>query len=502
MDRPAVELTGITKTYPGVIANADVSITVAAQTVHAIVGENGAGKSTLMKVLYGATRPDSGSMRVAGEPTSFGSPADAIDAGIGMVFQHFKLADNLSVLDNVILGAEPLRRGVVDRAGARRRIMEISERYGLQVDPDAMVRDLGVGVRQRIELIKVLYRGARILILDEPTALLTVQEAEDLLQRLREMCETGLTVIFISHHLDEVLAASDHITVMRAGRVVADVAPGDLAAADLAVLMVGTAPLELPRRPRQDGRADVLELTGVTGTSESGARLNGVDLVVRRGEIVGVAGVEGNGQDELIEAVLGVLPLSSGSVVLDGRDLAGVATVRRHAEGIGCIPQDRQREGLLVDQPLWMSRLLGHTHDRQLARRGHVRVGRVRAAAEHVVRTSDVRTPGIDVLASALSGGNQQKFIVGRELDARPTLLIAAQPTRGVDIGAQRQIWSRLIAAANEGMAILLISTDMEELTTLSDRIAVISRGRITAEFDAETASRAAIGRSMTAGAA
>ncbi|MEV8267512.1 ABC transporter ATP-binding protein [Microbacterium sp. NPDC076911] len=500
MDQPAVELTSITKTYPGVIANADVSISVAAHTVHAIVGENGAGKSTLMKVLYGATQPDSGTLRVAGELKNFGSPADAIAAGIGMVFQHFKLAENISALENIILGAEPLRRGVVDRAAARAKILEICDTYGLAIDPDAMVRDLGVGVRQRIELIKVLYRGARILILDEPTALLTVQEAEDLLRRLREMCANGLTVIFISHHLDEVLASSDHVTVMRSGRVVADVVPGDVAATELAVLMVGSAPLELPRRPSQADRAIALEIRDAHGIAENGVRLRGIDLHVGRGEIVGVAGVEGNGQDELIEAVLGVMPLSSGQVLIDGNDMVGVSALDRRAGGLGCIPQDRQREGLLTDQPLWLSRLLGHTHDPALSRRGHVRVRNVRAAAQHVVDTSDVRTPSINVLASALSGGNQQKFIVGRELDANPTVLIAAQPTRGVDIGAQRQIWSRLIDAAESGMAVLLVSTDMDELTTLSDRIAVISRGRITAQFDPDTATRAAIGQSMTAG--
>ncbi|WP_101523364.1 ABC transporter ATP-binding protein [Nocardioides houyundeii] len=501
----SVELDRITKTYPGVVANADVSLRVAPGSVHAIVGENGAGKSTLMKILYGATLPDHGTMRVDGKAVSFTSPLDAITAGIGMVFQHFKLAENLTVLDNVILGAEPMRRsrfGSIDRESAASRIAEISERYGLELDPHARVRDLGVGVRQRVELVKVLYRGARILILDEPTALLTVQESSELLAKLRDMCRDGLTVLFISHHLDEVVGISDHITVMRHGRVVADVASGETNTKELAMLMVGSEPIELPRRPIAGSCEPVLELRGVSGASETGGRLNGLDLVVGAGEIVGVAGVEGNGQDELVEAVLGVLTPQTGQVLLDGRDLAGVSTAQRRGSGIGCIPQDRQREGILMGHPLWMSQLLGHLHDRRLVRGRWLRVSRVRAAAAQVVVDSDVRVPSVEILASALSGGNQQKFIVGRELAGRPRLLIAAQPTRGVDIGAQRQIWSRLIEAATKGTGILLISTDLEELTSLSDRIAVLARGRVTAVYDADTVSRAAIGESMTAGTA
>ncbi|MEQ6901298.1 ABC transporter ATP-binding protein [Nocardioides sp. YIM 152588] len=497
----AVELDGITKTYPGVVANDDVSLRVAPGTVHAVVGENGAGKSTLMKILYGAAKPDHGTLRVDGRDVSFSSPSDAIGVGIGMVFQHFKLADNLSVLDNVILGDEPMRRsrfGRIDREAAAVRIAEISERYGLAVDPHAMVRDLGVGSRQRVELIKVLFRGARILILDEPTALLTVQESADLLGRIRGLCEDGLTVVFISHHLDEVVGISDAITVMRAGRVVADVVPGETDVHELAVLMVGSEPAALPLRARGGERPARLQVTGISATTDSGGRLDDLRLEVGVGEIVGVAGVEGNGQDELVDALLGTLPLSAGSVILDGRDLAGESTAERRVGGIGCIPQDRQREGLLLDQPLWRSQLLGHLHDRRLARGRWLRIGAVRRAAEHVVATSDVRTPSIDLPASALSGGNQQKFIVGRELDAHPDLLVAAQPTRGVDVGAQRAIWTRLIAAAERGTGVLLISADLEELLTLSDRIVVMVRGTVVAVHDAETATVAEIGRSMT----
>ncbi|MCD4524045.1 ABC transporter ATP-binding protein [Nocardioides sp. cx-173] len=496
----AVELDGITKTYPGVRANDDVRLRVVPGTVHAVVGENGAGKSTLMKIMYGAARPDRGTLRIGGEPVSFSSPADAIAAGIGMVFQHFKLAENLSVLDNVILGQEPVRRsrfGRIDRDAAARRIVEISERYGLAVDPYAMVRDLGVGRRQRVELIKVLFRGARILILDEPTALLTVQESADLLSRIRGLCEDGLTVVFISHHLDEVVEISDAITVMRRGKVVADVLRGETDVHELAVLMVGAEPAALPLRDRGRERAVLLRMAGVTATAQGGGRLD-LDLEVGAGEIVGVAGVEGNGQDELVDALLGVLPLTAGTVVLDGRDLADESTAQRRVGGLGCIPQDRQREGVLLDQPLWRSQLLGHLHDRRLARGPWLRIGAVRRAAEAVVASSDVRVPSVDLPASALSGGNQQKFIVGRELDARPDLLVAAQPTRGVDVGAQRAIWARLIEAAERGTGVLLISADLEELLTLSDRIVVMVRGRVVAVHDAESATVAQIGRSMT----
>ncbi|MCD4533529.1 ABC transporter ATP-binding protein [Nocardioides sp. cx-169] len=494
----AVELDGITKSYPGVLANDDVRLRVVPGTVHAVVGENGAGKSTLMKILYGAARPDRGTLRIGGAPVSFSSPSDAIASGIGMVFQHFKLAENLSVLDNVILGEEPVGRfGRIDRDAAARRILEISERYGLAVDPHAMVRDLGVGRRQRVELIKVLFRGARILILDEPTALLTVQESADLLSRIRGLCEDGLTVVFISHHLDEVVEISDAITVMRRGKVVADVLRGEADVHELAVLMVGAEPAALPLRDRGRDRAVLLRMEGVTATAPGGGRLD-LDLEVGAGEIVGVAGVEGNGQDELVDALLGVLPLTAGTVVLDGRDLAGESTAQRRVGGLGCIPQDRQREGVLLDQPLWRSQLLGHLHDRRLARGPWLRIGAVRRAAEAVVASSDVRVPSVDLPASALSGGNQQKFIVGRELDARPDLLVAAQPTRGVDVGAQRAIWARLIEAAERGTGVLLISADLEELLTLSDRIVVMVRGSVVAVHDAESATVAQIGRSMT----
>lgn len=489
----------VTKSYPGVIANAEVSIAVEAGTVHAIVGENGAGKSTLMRILYGATRPDSGKVLLNGEHQHFGSPADAIAAGIGMVYQHFKLAENLSVLDNVIAGAEPVRRGRIDRDAAAEQLTELSARYGLAVDPRARVADLGVGVRQRVELLKALFRGARILILDEPTALLTAGEAKDLLSRVRALCADGLTVLFISHHLDEVLEISDTITVMRQGRVVATSKPGELTARDLAVLMVGSEPIALPERDRPASVEPVLQLSEVSTAEGTGVALSGLDLSVGAGEIVGVAGVEGNGQDELVETVLGLRSTTAGVIELAGADITKTPTGRRRAAGLGCVPQDRQREGLLLRLPLWRSQLLGQAHDRRFVQHTVVRRRALLQAAKDVVAASDVRTPSVEVVAAALSGGNQQKFLVGRELSGAPRLLVAAQPTRGVDVNAQRQIWSRLIDAAAEGMGILVISTDLDELAALCDRIVVVARGRITAEFDTDSISREAIGQAMGA---
>lgn len=499
----AVELIGVTKTYPGVVANSNVSIRVAPGTVHAIVGENGAGKTTLMKILYGATQPDHGYLRIDGRNVSFSSPSDAIDAGVGMVFQHFQLADNLTVLDNVILGAEPMvrrRYGAIDREAAAQRIVEISNHYGLAVDPSARVGDLGVGTRQRVELLKVLFRGATLLILDEPTALLTVQEAADLLSKIRDLCSDGLTVLFISHHLDEVLQVSDAVTVMRRGEVVATVDPHETDPRELAVLMVGAEPEALPRRTAVDDRAPLLELRDLRASGDGSVAIGGLDLTIGVGEIVGIAGVEGNGQDEFVDAILGVIALDAGSIHLDGADITADSTAQRRSNGIGCIPQDRQREGLLLDRPLWMSQLLGHLHTSRFHRGPWLRISAVRKAAAEIVADSDVRVPSIDLAAGSLSGGNQQKFIVGRELSAEPKVLIAAQPTRGVDIGAQRQIWSRLVDASDRGTGIVLVSADLEELLALSDRIAVMVRGKIAAIHHAQDATVAAIGQSMTAG--
>ena len=496
--KPAVELRGITKRFPGVVANKNIELSVAAGHVHAIVGENGAGKSTLMKILYGMLRPDEGEIRVNGEKVIFHSPADAIAAGIGMVHQHFMLADNLTVLENVILGSEPRRMFGIDFAAARRRINEISERYGLGVDPDALVEDIGVGERQRVEILKVLYRGARILILDEPTAVLVPQEVEELFRNLRSLVEQGLTIIFISHKLDEVLSVADAITVIRRGETVANVSPKEVTARRLAELMVGS---ELPSP--QTGESTVtdevaLEVSGLSLSKDGRPLLSGIDLRIRKGEVVGIAGVEGNGQAELVEAIMGMRPIDSGTIRLLGEDITHWPTLRRRERGIAYIPEDRHRHGLLLDAPLWENRILGHQTRRPNVKGFWIDRAGARRDTQRIVERYDVRTPGIDVAASALSGGNQQKLIVGREMSGDPVVLIAAHPTRGVDVGAQAAIWDHLREARANGLAVLLISADLDELIGLSDTLKVILRGRLVAEFDPARVTPDELGSAMT----
>jgi len=495
----AVELRGITKRFPGVVANRDIEISVRQGSVHAIVGENGAGKSTLMKILYGMERPDEGSILVGGQEVTFSSPADAINAGVGMVHQHFMLADNLTVLENVVLGREPTRSGVLDLRTARRRIKEISERYGLDIQPDRLVEELGVGDRQRIEILKVLYRGAKVLILDEPTAVLVPQEVDELFDNLRELRAEGHTVIFISHKLDEVLRVADSITVIRRGTTVATVEPRAVTSRQLAELMVGG---ELPSPETRDSTvtSDVaLEVSGLTLRGPVGRTvLDDVTLTIHRGEILGIAGVEGNGQAELVESIVGMRVATSGRLLLGGQDMTRWATRRRREAGIGFIPEDRHRHGLLLEAPLWENRILGHQTCEPNVKGGWIDRSGARKDCRRIVADYDVRTPGIDVLASALSGGNQQKFIVGREMSGTPSVLIAAHPTRGVDVGAQAAIWDQIRAARREGLAVLLVSADLDELIGLSDRISVILRGRLVGEVDPAQVTPEDLGSAMT----
>jgi len=493
-----VELAGITKRFPGVVANRDVSLRILAGEVHAVVGENGAGKSTLMKIVYGMQRPDEGTISVDGAPVRFASPAEAIAAGIGMVHQHFMLADNLTVAENVVLGAEPTRRGRLDRDAARTRILELSERYGLGADPDALVEHLGVGDRQRVEILKVLYRGARVIVLDEPTAVLVPQEVDALFASLAGLRAEGVAVVFISHKLDEVLRVADTVTVLRAGTTVTTLAAAATTASELAQLMVGR---DLPSaQPRGSTVTDVVELAigHLTVTGPGGrALVDDVSMQVRRGEVVGIAGVEGNGQVELVEALLG-LRQATGTVHLGGVDISGWSTRRRREGGIGYVPEDRHRQGLLLSASLWENRVLGH-QGRKPARRGPwIDRRAARADTERIVRDYDVRTPGVQVPAFALSGGNQQKLVVGREMSGDPTLLIASHPTRGVDVGAQATVWDHLRTARDAGLAVLLVSADLEELIGLSDVLLVMLRGRLVARLDPAGTTPELLGEAMT----
>ena len=502
MSEPVVRLEGITKRFPGVVANRDVHLAVRPGEVHAVVGENGAGKSTLMKILYGMQRPDEGTIEVDGRAVRFADPGDAIAAGIGMVHQHFMLADNLTVLENVVLGAEPRRRGRLDTATARARMLDLSGRYGLGVDPDALVEDLGVGDRQRVEILKVLYRGARVLILDEPTAVLVPQEVDELFASLAGLRAEGVSVLFISHKLDEVLRVADAVTVLRQGTTVTTVDPKDVTARQLAELMVGSA---LPTPETSESTVtDVVQLhvEHLTVRSPAGRPVvDDVSLQVRRGEVLGIAGVEGNGQVELVEALLG-LRASTGTVRLGDRDLSGLSTRERREGGIGYVPEDRHRQGLLLSAPLWENRVLGH-QGRPPSRRGWwIDRRAAKADTERIVREYGVRTPGIGVPAFALSGGNQQKLVIGREMSGAPSLLVASHPTRGVDVGAQAAVWDHIRAARRDGLAVLLVSADLEELIGLSDTLVVMLRGRLVATLDPATTTPESLGSAMTGAAA
>lgn len=469
------------------------------------MGENGAGKSTVMKILYGVQQPDEGTITVEGRQLRLRTPSEAIAAGIGMVFQHFQLADNFTVLENVVLGAEGLH-GIGD--AARTKIRELSESYGLGIDPDALVADLGVGARQRIEILKVLYRGAKIIILDEPTAVLVPQEVTELFDNLRGLTAEGLTVIFISHKLDEVLQVADAITVIRRGTTVAEVDPKGVTARQLAELMVGS---ELPSPKTEESTVTDTPVLTIEDTSLDnplgGPRLlEDINLTIHSGEIVGIAGVEGNGQAELVEVIMGMREPSSGRILLGDIDTSEWQTREIREAGIGYIPEDRHRHGLLLEAPLWENVVLGHqTETAYLTGPGGwlVNAAAAKKETEAIVEQYDVRTPSINVTSGSLSGGNQQKLIIGREMRRNPRVLVAAHPTRGVDVGAQAAIWDHIRDARRQGLGVLLISADLEELVGLSDTIRVILRGRLVGEFDPDTVTREQLGAAMTgAGAA
>ena len=499
----AVELTGIEKRFPGVIANYDVSLRVRPGTIHAIVGENGAGKSTLMKTLYGMHQPDAGTITVNGVDQHFKSPSDAITAGIGMVHQHFMLADNFTVLENIILGSEPGTKGRLDIKGARQTILEISRTAGIHVDPDVLVGELGVGQRQRVEILKVLFRGARILILDEPTAVLVPQEVDELFVNLKRLVAGGATVIFISHKLDEVLSVSDDITVIRQGTTVAEVKPGEVNRARLGELMVGSELPEPEPRHTPIGEQVLLEVLGVTvpgAAAGSKDVVEEVSFAIRSGEVVGIAGVEGNGQFELCEAILGLTTVSAGRVLFEGQDITDAHTRERRDAGIGYVPFDRHKEGLMLQAPLWENVLLGREDEKVFLRGPLINNGVAKQAAVDVIERFGVRTPNETVPAFALSGGNQQKLVVGREFSSSPKVLLAAHPTRGVDIGAQAAIWDELRHARDNGLGVLLISADLEELIGLSDRILVMFDGAINAELTPAEATPELLGTYMTGG--
>jgi ABC-type uncharacterized transport system ATPase subunit len=493
---PLVVLEKITKRFPGVLANDEVSLDLRPGEVHALIGENGAGKSTLMRVLYGIYPHDGGRIFVRGSEAKIASPRDAIALGIGMVHQHFVLVDPFTVTENIILGEEG--GAILDVDGAQKRVAKLADQYAFRVNPSARVEDLSVGEEQRVEILKALYRGVEILILDEPTAVLTPQETRDLFGNLAKLREAGRTIVFISHKLDEVLEIADRITVLRRGRVVGETRPAETSKAKLAEMMVGRPVLFRLDKPQVEIGEPVLRVHQLTGEG----KLNGVDLEVRAGEILGVAGVEGNGQRELAETLIGLRKPTSGTVELEGKDITGrhVADIRN--VGVCYIPEDRHDQGLVLSMTLWENSVLGRQDDPEFATGlGVLLIRKIKALTARLVKMFDIRTRSVDVSASTLSGGNQQKLILARELETDPKLLIAAQPTRGLDVGAIEFVWKEILEQKAAGRAVLLISAELDEIYALSDRIVTLYEGRVTGEF-APDAPAEQIGVGMLGGTA
>ena len=499
-----LELREITKQFPGVTANDHVSFDLRDGEVHALVGENGAGKTTLMKILYGLYRPDSGSISVDGASIAIRGPRDAISRGIGMVHQHFMLFPPFTVLENIVIGEEAQRAGILAMHVQHSRVEAIMKENGITVPLDAKVEDLAVGLQQRVEILKILFRGARILIFYEPTAVLTPQEVNELFRTFRALTAHGKGIIFITHKLDEVLAVADRITVIRQGRVVRTMDRAGVTKPMIAELMVGKPVLmEVDRPPLEAGRT-VLEVRDLKMRSARGfAAVDGLSFSVKAGAIYGIAGVEGNGQSELVHAIAEGIGVEGGDILLEGQSVHRWSVRRRREHGIAHIPEDRLKYGLLLPFSIATNLTLGR-HDKApfVTRLQTVNRRAVRESARRIIQQYDIRTPSENTPANALSGGNQQKAVVARELSAEPRLLLASQPTRGVDIGATEFIHRQIMKARTEGKAVLLVSADLDELLALSDRIGVIFKGRIIREFTHENALREEVGLSMTGGTA
>jgi simple sugar transport system ATP-binding protein len=496
-----LEARGLTKRFPGVIANEDVSLSVRSGEIVALLGENGAGKSTLVKMIYGLYTPDEGEILVKGEKVKFHSSRDAIKAGIGMVHQHFQLVPVFTVAENVILGDEPRRWPFVNMKKARNEVARLAEQYGLQVDVDAKVQDIPVGAQQRVEILKALYRKADILIMDEPTAVLTPQETDELLKVMRGFADSGVAVIFITHKLREVLTVADSIEVLRGGKAVGTTTPGESDQASLAQMMVGRSVLlTVERSPSKPGEV-VLDVAGLTAENNIGLEaLRGISLQVRAGEIVGIAGVEGNGQRELVEALTGLRPSTAEKFTIAGMDASGKSPHDIHAMGVGHVPEDREKDGLVGPYSIADNMVLNRFDEAEFSSKGVRNRAAVATLARGLVEQFDVRTPSIETTVESLSGGNKQKVVIARELAANPQLLIASQPTRGVDVGSIEFIHSQIVAARDRGAAVLLVSAELDEVLGLSDRVQVMYDGRLLAELPGEEADRDRIGRLMAGG--
>lgn len=501
MQQPLVELREITKVFPGVLANDRVSLKLQSGEIVALLGENGAGKTTLMNVLYGLLSAESGEILVDGERVNIKSPRQAIDLGIGMVHQHFMLVEPLTVMENIVLGIEPSKFGVIDYSKARTSVLEIAEKYGLAVDPDAKIHDLPVGLQQRVEILKALYRGARTLILDEPTAVLTPQEVRELFAVVRSLVNEGLTVVFITHKLDEVLSIADRVVVMRDGAVVGETRSEDTDMAGLARLMVGRdVVFRVEKQPVSCGET-VLEIDGLTVIDDRKLEaVRDVSFTICEGEIVAIAGVSGNGQTELVEAIMGLRKTQKGIVRLRGKDITHDRARETIAAGVSHVPEDRHRRGMVLEFDLAENMILGDHRQEPFAKYGVFDQKAIARVTAKRIEDYDIRTPSAKVLGSTLSGGNQQKVVLARELGRDPELLIAAQPTRGLDVGAIEFVHSRILDERSRGKGVLLISLELEEVQSLADRILVMYKGRIVKEFAAGEATDEDLGFYMTGG--
>lgn len=497
-----VEMKDIRKSFPGVVACDDINFQVRKGEIHALLGENGAGKSTLMNILFGLYLQDHGDIYLRGEKVNIANPNIANDLGIGMVHQHFKLVHNFTVTENIILGIEPVKALMVDTRSASARIRDLSKRYGLNVDPEAKIEDVSVGMQQRVEILKMLYRDAEILIFDEPTAVLTPQEVIELMKIMRSLIEEGKTIILITHKLKEIMAIADRCTVIRWGKVVGTVNVSDTNEEKLAEMMVGRKVLFDLNKKEANPREDVLQIENLTVSGSTGTHgLRNFSLTVKCGEIVGLAGVDGNGQAELVEAIIGLRRADSGKISIHGTDVTNMTTRQRISTGMAHIPEDRHKHGLILDYTVQENLILKNYYLEPYSRRGLIDWDYVYTHAEKVIKDFDVRSgQGAEATARSLSGGNQQKAIVGREIDGNPDLLIAVQPTRGLDVGAIEYIHQRLLEQRDQGKAVFLISLELDEILDLSDRIAVIYNGELVGVVNASETDENEIGLMMAGG--
>jgi general nucleoside transport system ATP-binding protein len=498
---PLIEVKNVTKRFPGVVANDNISLTVNPGEIVALLGENGAGKSTLVKMIYGLYPPDEGEIFIEGKKVELSSPKDAIDLGIGMVHQHFQLVPVFSVAENVALGAEKKKRGLFDGKQAEKDVALLAQKYGLAVDPTSKIEDLPVGTQQRVEILKVLYRDAKLLILDEPTAVLTPQETDELLEVMRGFAKQGVGVIFITHKLREVLAVADRVVVLRNGKLVGETKPSETDQAGLAQMMVGRPVVLDVKKTKSDPKEEVLVVKDLIVRDDRNLiAVNELSLTLRAGEILGVAGVEGNGQRELVQGIVGLRKIESGKVFINQQDATNSSPHQVHEMGVAHVPEDRERDGLVASYSVADNLVLNRFDEPEFAKRGVRQVNPIKELATELIKKFDVKTPSTQTNAGSLSGGNKQKLVIARELVWGPKLLIAAQPTRGVDVGSIEFIHNQIVKARDDGAAVLLVSAELDEVLGLADRVVVIYAGRIVAELDASEADRNRVGRLMAGG--